>query len=294
MRRTMLFIPGNSPAMLLNADIHQSDAIILDLEDAVSPSEKDAARLLVKGAIRTLQYRGTEIIVRVNPLDTEFIRDDLETVIPLKPSLIMPTKVSGPDYVLAVSKMMADIEQANGMEEGAVGLIPLLETAEGIENAYQIARCDRRVKALFLGAEDLTSDLQAIRSKPSEEILYARGRIVMAARAAGVDVYDTPFTDVNDDEGLLKDATFARSLGFTGKASISPRHVPAINEVFSPSEKDIAYAREVMAAIEEARRLGKGAISLHGKMVDKPIVDRARRVLEAAEALGLTGGEYNE
>ncbi len=294
MRRTMLFIPGNSPAMLLNADIHLSDAIILDLEDAVSPSEKDAARLLVKGAVRTLQYRGAEIIVRVNPLDTEYIRDDLQTIVPLRPSLIMPTKVSGADYVLAVSKMIADIEKEHGMAENTVGLIPLLETAEGIENAYQIAKCDRRVKALFLGAEDLTSDLQAIRSKPSEEILYARGRIVMAARAAGVDVYDTPFTDVNDDEGLLKDAAFARSLGFTGKASISPRHVPIINEVFSPSEKDIAYAREVMAVIEEAKRLGKGAISLHGKMVDKPIVDRARRVLEAAEALGLTGGEYNE
>lgn len=294
MRRTMLFIPGNSPAMLLNADIHLSDAIILDLEDAVSPSEKDAARLLVKGAIKTLQYRGTEIIVRVNPLDTEYIRDDLQTIVPLKPSLIMPTKVSGADYVLAVSKMIADIEKEHGMAENTVGLIPLLETAEGIENAYQIAKCDKRVKALFLGAEDLTSDLQAIRSKPSEEILYARGRIVMAARAAGVDVYDTPFTDVNDDEGLLKDATFARSLGFTGKASISPRHVPIINEVFSPSEKDIAYALEVMAVIEEAKRLGKGAISLHGKMVDKPIVDRARRVLEAAESLGLHGGENNE
>lgn len=294
MRRTMLFIPGNSPAMLLNADIHQSDAIILDLEDAVSPSEKDAARLLVRNAIKTLQYRGAEIIVRINPLDTDYIGDDLKTVVPLKPSLIMPTKVSGPDCVLAVSGMIARIEKENGMEENTVGLIPLLETAEGIENAYQIAKCDKRVKALFLGAEDLTSDLQAIRSKPSEEILYARGRIVMAARAAGVDVYDTPFTDVNDDEGLLKDATFARSLGFTGKASISPRHVPMINEVFSPSEKDIAYAHEVMAVIEEAKRLGKGAISLHGKMIDKPIVDRARRVLEAAEALGLTGGECNE
>ena len=144
-------------------------------------------------------------------------------------------------------------------------------------------------KALFLGAEDLSTDLQAIRSKKSDEILYARGRIVLAARAAGVEVFDTPFTDVNDDEGLLQDATFARSIGFTGKASISPRHVSAINEVFSPSLEDITYAQEVMEAIEEGKRQGKGAVSLRGKMIDKPIVDRARKVLEAARELGLGG-----
>ncbi len=292
MRRTMLFIPGNSPAMLLNADIHQSDAVILDLEDAVAPAEKDSARILVRNAIKTLGFSGTEIIVRLNPLDTDYLQDDLDMVIPLKPSLVMPTKVSDAGYILEVSRMMAEAEEKHGIPVGAVGIIALLETAEGIENAYQIAKADPRVKALFLGAEDLTSDLQAARTKKGDEILYARGRIVMAARAAQVDVYDTPFTDVNDDEGLLKDAEFAKGLGFTGKAAISPRHVAAINEVFSPSEKEITYAREVMAVIEEAKKQGKGAISLHGKMVDKPIVDRARRVLEAAQALGLGGADH--
>lgn len=293
MRRSMLFIPGNSPAMLLNADIHQADAVILDLEDAVAPAEKDAARVLVRNAIKALGFSGTEIIVRLNPLDTDYIKDDLDMVIPLKPSLVMPTKVSDADYIKEVSRLMAEAEEKHGIPVGTVGIIALLETAEGIENAYHIAKADKRVKALFLGAEDLTSDLQAARTKQGDEILYARGRIVMAARAAQVDVYDTPFTDVNDDEGLQKDAEFAKGLGFTGKAAISPRHVAAINEVFSPSEKEIAYAQEVMAVIEEAKRQGKGAISLHGKMVDKPIVDRARRVLEAAHALGL-GGAIHE
>jgi citrate lyase subunit beta/citryl-CoA lyase len=288
----MLFIPGNSPAMLLNADIHQADAVILDLEDAVSPSEKDAARILVRNAISALKFKGTEIIVRVNPLDSGYTRADLENMVPLNPSLIMPTKVSGADDIRSIAAMMTQIEGANGQEPGAVGLMPLLETAEGVLNAYAIAKADKRVKALFLGAEDLTSDLQAIRSKSSQEIFYARGQIVMAARAAGVDVYDTPFTDVNDDDGMAEDAQFARALGFTGKSAISPRHVSIINEVFSPSLKDIDYAREVMAVIEEAKRLGKGAISLHGKMVDKPIVDRARRVLEAARALGLGGAKH--
>lgn len=289
MRRTMLFIPGNSPAMLLNADIHQSDAIILDLEDAVAPDQKDAARILVRNAIQSLDYGKTEIIVRINPLDTEYIRGDLEAVVPLKPHLIMPTKVSDAEYIRQVVEMMDEIEEKHGIPVGTVGLIPLLETAEGIENAYSIAKSSKRIKALFLGAEDLSTDLQAIRSKKSDEILYARGRIVLAARAAGIEVYDTPFTDVNDDEGLLQDATFARSIGFTGKASISPRHVTMINEVFSPSLADIAYAQEVMEVIEEGKRQGKGAVSLKGKMIDKPIVDRARKVLEAARELGLGG-----
>lgn len=289
MRRTMLFIPGNSPAMLLNADIHQSDAVILDLEDAVTPGEKDAARVLVRNAIQALDYGKTEIIVRINPLDTDYIRGDLEAIVPLKPDLIMPTKVSDAEYIHQVDQMMNEIEEKHGIPVGTVGLIPLLETAKGIENAYSIAKSSKRVKALFLGAEDLSTDLQAIRSKKSDEILYARGRIVLAARAAGVEVYDTPFTDVNDDEGLLQDATFARSIGFTGKASISPRHVSAINEVFSPSLEDITYAQEVMEAIEEGKRQGKGAVSLRGKMIDKPIVDRARKVLEAARELGLGG-----
>ena len=289
MRRSMLFVPGNNPGMLLNADVYGADALILDLEDAVAPLEKDAARTLVCHALKALPYKGVEVVVRLNPLDTAYIRDDIRAVVPLRPALLMPTKVASAEQVRAVSALLLQAERESGVPEGSVGLLPLLETAQGIENAYQIATADPRVKAIFLGAEDLTSDLQAIRSKEGAEILYARGRVVMAARAAGIDAYDTPFTDVNDEEGLYTDASFARALGFSGKASISPRHVPAINEVFSPSEQEIRYAREVMEAIAEGERLGRGAVSLRGKMVDKPIVDRARRVLEAAEALGLGG-----
>ncbi len=289
MRRSMLFIPGNNPGMLLNADIHQADAVILDLEDAVAPNQKDAARVLVRRAVTELAYQGIEIIIRINPLGSGYTQEDIEAMVPLKPALLMPTKVAGPEDIREVSAMMAAAEAQNGMEAGTVGLMPLLETAAGVENAYAIAVSDPRVKALFLGAEDLSSDLQAIRSLGGEEILYARGRLVVAARAAGVDVYDTPFTDVNDEEGLEKDAAFARALGFTGKASISPRHVAGINAAFTPSEEEVAYAREVMAAIEEGQRLGRGAVSLRGKMIDKPIVDRAQRVLDAAEALGLGG-----
>ncbi|HIS00894.1 MAG TPA: HpcH/HpaI aldolase/citrate lyase family protein [Candidatus Excrementavichristensenella intestinipullorum] len=286
MIRSMLFIPGNSPAMLQNADIHRADAIILDLEDAVSPDQKDAARILVRNAVRTLGFSGCRLIIRVNPIDTPYCALDVSSVVPLKPDMIMPTKVSGPQTVKDMSHLVAQAEAACGLAEGTVGLIPLLETCEGIENAYAIAKADPRVRALFLGAEDLTSDMRAKRTKAGGEIGYSRGRIVMAARAAGVEVYDTPFTDVNDEEGILQDVALAKSLGFTGKAAISPRHVEAINRAFSPTPEEIAYAQEVLEIIEEARRMGKGAIALRGKMIDKPIVDRAKYVLEMARMLG--------
>lgn len=291
MRRTMLFVPGNSPSMLLNADIHGADSLVIDLEDAVAPSEKDAARILVSKAVQALGYSGCEIIIRINPLDSAYINQDIETMVPLRPAMFMPTKVASAEEVKQIAAMVTAAETANGMASGSVGFIPLLETAAGIEQAYAIARSDERVKAIFLGAEDLTSDLRAIRSKQGDEILYARGRVVIAARAAGIDAYDTPFTDVDDEEGLERDARFARNLGFSGKAVISPRHVAAVNAVFSPSQEEIAYARQVMSAIREGRRLGRGAVSLNGKMVDKPIVDRAMRVLDVARALGLGGPE---
>ena len=291
MRRSLLFIPGNNPGMLMGADMHGADAVIFDLEDAVAPTEKDAARILVRNAMRAMPDLGVEVVVRVNPLATDYFIQDIQTMVPLHPALLMPTKVASAEDVAHISTAVAAIEQANGMPEGSIGLLPLLETAQGIENAFAIADCDLRVKGLLLGAEDLSSDLQAIRSKQGAEILYARGRIVMAARAAGVEVYDTPFTDVNDAEGMAEDARLARALGFSGKAVISPRHVEAVNAAFTPTEDEIIYAREVMLAIAEAQQQGRGAISLRGKMVDKPIVDRAQRVLATAKQLGLEGSD---
>jgi citrate lyase subunit beta/citryl-CoA lyase len=189
--------------------------------------------------------------------------------------------------VEVVDDYLTVLEAKLGMEEGTVRLMPLIETALGIENAYFIASARKRVVALFLGAEDLTADLRCKRTKEGREIDYARSRMVNAARAAGVDVYDTPFTDVNDDEGIVADAQYAKSLGFTGKASISPRHITAINTVFSPTKADIAYAYEVMDAIAEAKAQGKGAIALRGKMIDAPIVARAQQTIAAAQQLGI-------
>ncbi|MGE4352581.1 MAG: CoA ester lyase [Oscillospiraceae bacterium] len=285
MRRTMLFLPGNSPNMIINGGILGADSIIFDLEDAVSPDEKDSARILVSSVLREMAFPGCEIIVRINGLDTPYWEKDVEAIVPVHPALLMPTKVSGADYIQTLSEKMALEENKCGIEEGSIGLIPLLETTLGIENAFQIAKADKRMVALYLGAEDLTADLRCKRTKQGNEIFYSRSRLVCAARAAGIEAYDTPFTGVDDLEGLEEDALLAKSLGFTGKAVISPRHVECVNRVFSPSAADIKYAKDVFNALEEGKRLGKGAVSLRGKMIDAPVVARARQVLESAEAI---------
>lgn len=287
MRRSMLFLPGNAPKMIINGNYLGSDAVIFDLEDAVAPDQKDAARYLVRNVLSALEFDRVETIVRINSIDTPYWQKDLEAIVPQKPDIIMLPKTGCAYDVEVVDDYLATLEEKLGMIPGTVRLMPLIETALGIENAYFIASARPRVTALFLGAEDLTADLRCKRTKEGREIDYARSRMVNAARAAGVDVYDTPFTDVNDDEGILADAQYAKSLGFTGKASISPRHINAINTVFSPSKADIAYAYEVMDAIAEAKAQGKGAIALRGKMIDAPIVARAEQTIAAAKALGI-------
>lgn len=283
----MLFIPGNTPNLLINGNCLGADAVIFDLEDAVSPAEKDSARILVRNTMKYLDFRGIEIIVRINSSDTDYWKKDLDEIMQYRPDLIMLPKSATADDILTVSSYMSETEKKYALADNTVKLMPLIETAMGVENAYSVASACERVDAIFLGAEDLTADLRCRRTKEGKEIEYARSRLVSAARAAGVDVYDTPFTDVNDDEGIYLDAEHARSLGFTGKASISPRHVHVINEVFSPSQKDIDYAYEVMDAIRQAKEQGRGAIALHGKMIDAPIVARARQTIAMAEEMAL-------
>ena len=276
--------------MLINGSRLGSDALIFDLEDAVSPAEKDSARVLVRNTLRYMDLGSCEIIVRINSIDTDYWKKDIDAILPYSPALILLPKVNCAQDALIADEYMTEVEQKLGLEQGKVKLMPLIETALGVENAFSIATATKRVAALFLGAEDLTADLRCKRTKGGAEINYARTRLVMAARAANIDVYDTPFTDVNDDEGIRVDAEYAKALGFTGKASISPRHVDVINEVFSPSERDIAYAYEVMEAIRIAKEQGRGVISLHNKMIDAPIVARAQQTIAMAEEMGIRRG----
>lgn len=291
MLRSLLFLPGNTPNILINGDTLGADALIFDLEDAVAPAEKDAARLLVRNALQYLDFSGCTTIVRVNALDSPFWQADLESMIPLSPQFIMPPKTSCAADVLTFAQRIRQLEQQHGLPEGNVRLILLIESALGVENAFAIASASPCVAALFLGAEDLSADLRCQRSKAGTEIYYARCRLIQAARAAGIEVYDTPFTDIDDEEGLIEDAQYARSLGFSGKAAISPRHLPAINAAFSPTMAEITYAKQVMQAIAQAGQQGRGVVALYGKMIDAPIVARARQVLEAARELGMEGGE---
>ena len=214
----MLFLPGNTPNMLINGDTLGADTIIFDLEDAVSPDEKDAARILVRNALKYQSYDQCEVVVRINPTDTEFWKEDLEAVIPLKPDMIMPTKVSGGQMIREVSEHIGQVEEKQGISRGTVKILPLIETALGVEKAFDIASADPRVAGLFLGGEDLTADLHCKRTKEGQEIFYARTRLVCAARACGIEAYDTPFTDVEDMEGLRKDTEFCKKPGICRKS----------------------------------------------------------------------------
>lgn len=288
MIRSLLFLPGNAPNMLIHGGELGADAVIFDLEDAVSPEEKDAARILVRNTLASLPL-SCQTVVRINGLDSGLWAGDLAEIVPRRPNALMLPKTAGAADIRQLEQAVAALEAEHHIPAGTVGIIPLLETAAGIENAYAIAAASPRVLGLFLGGEDLTADLRCPRTKGGKEIDYARQRVVCAARAAGVEAFDTPFTDVQDSQGLLDDAKYARALGFSGKAAISPRHVQGINQVFSPTSGEIAYAQAVLDAIAGAQ--GKGAISLHGKMIDAPIVNRARQTLAAAKALGLVGGK---
>jgi len=287
MLRSMLFLPGNNPNMLINGNCLGADAVIFDLEDAVSPAEKDAARILVRNTMRYMDFGGCGRIVRINSIDTPYWRKDLDQIMPYKPDMILLPKSGSAADVLAADEYMTELEEKLGFAANTVGLMPLIETAMGVENSFAIASSTKRIRALFLGAEDLTADLRCKRTKEGREIEYARTRLVVAARAANIDVFDTPFTDVNDDEGIVVDAELAKALGFSGKASISPRHVEVINRVFSPTMAEIDYAYEVLEAIRVAKEQGKGAVALRGKMIDAPIVARAERTISMAVEMGL-------
>ena len=287
MLRSMLFLPGNNPNMLINGNCLGADAVIFDLEDAVAPAEKDAARILVRNTMRYMDFGTCGRIVRINSIDTPYWQKDLEQILPYKPDLILLPKTGCAADILEADRYITELEQKLGIPENTVGLMALIETALGVENAFSIASACKRIRALFLGAEDLTADLRCKRTKEGREIEYARTRLVVAARAANIDVFDTPFTDVNDDAGIVVDAELAKALGFSGKASISPRHVEVINQVFSPTQAEIDYAYEVIEAIRIAKEQGKGAIALRGKMIDAPIVARAERTISMAVEMGL-------
>lgn len=284
--RTLLFLPGNNPGMLQNGGVFGADAVILDLEDAVSPNEKDAARFLVANALKTVDYQKSKTIVRINP--TEFGGEiDIASIVPAKPDALLLPKINTAEELNAIIDHVKKFEE-DGQE---VGIIPLIETTLGVANINAIAHANPRIIAIAFGAEDYTASIGAARTKEGLEIFTARTLIVNAAASAEVDAIDTPFTDAQDEEGLIADAQLAKALGFKGKLAINPRHIDGIHSAFTPTPKEINWAVRVLNVIEEAKKQGSGVIALDGKMIDAPIALRAERTLKIAEYLNLSIGE---
>lgn len=281
MRRSLLFIPGNNPAMLQNSDVFESDGVIYDLEDAVSVTEKDCARILVKEFLKAMTNQPPmEIIVRINGLDTQYYSADLDAVVSDKIDTIMLPKAQV-SYLNQLDELLTKLETERGMKK-SIKVIPIIELAVSVLQIEDIAKCPR-VNGILLGAEDLSGDMEVMRTKQGNEILYPRMRIAYACGAYKIDAIDTPFTDVNDNEGLKTDCDFVANLGFNAKSAIHPNQIPIINKVFVPSEKSIKWALRVREASIKAQKNGLGVFSLDGKMVDKPVILRAEKIISKAE-----------
>ena len=280
MRRTMLYLPGNNPNMLVRGHLFGSDGIIMDLEDAVAMSEKDAARTMVSKFLRRGDFGNTEVTVRINGADTEYWKKDLEAVVPHKrlDGIRLP-KADSPQIIKDVDEELSRLEDKYGIEQGHIKLFCILETAYGIWHAYDVATASKRVAAILPGGEDLVADLKTSRTPEGTELEWSRRMIVIAARAAGVDAIDLMFPRVTDDEGLKKDAQFSKDLGFDGKSVIHPNQIPIIHKIFTPTGKEIEKAQRIIAAAEDAKARGLGTVSVDGRMVDIPVVKRAHYIL---------------
>lgn len=283
----MLYVPGNNAGMVKDAHIYRSDSVMFDLEDSVSLTEKDSARLLIFNALKTLDYEGIETVVRINGLDTPFGEDDIKAMVRARPDIIRIPKAETADDILEVEKLIEREEKAAGVEPGTIKMMAAIEGPLGVINAYQIATASRRLVGIALGAEDYVTNMKTKRSPEGTEILYARSAIVTAARAAGIYALDTVYSDINNEEGFIEEVKLIKQLGFDGKSVISPRQIAPVHRIYTPEQKEIDFAVRVIAAIAEAEEKGSGVISLDGKMVDKPIVDRAQRVLAMAKASGI-------
>ena len=287
LKRTSLYASGSSPVNLLQARFYHEDCLVYDLEDSVPLAEKDAARLLVYNLIKYQRPTDKYIIIRVNGIYSEYIDEDLEAAVRCKPDAIRIPKVEYASEVKRVAQRITEIERKAGLPEGGIELWCNIESYLGALNAREIAEADKRVVALALGAEDYTASVGATRTKEGLEIFYARNMVLTACRAAGVEAIDAVFSDINDKEGLEKDAALSKNLGFDGKTVVHPRQVDVVNAAFTPSAKEIRLAKRVLAAVEQGEKLGKGAVTLDGSMIDRPMVLRAESTMARARAAGI-------
>lgn len=281
-RFSRLYLPGNSPSMMLNAGIHQPDGIILDLEDSVAPEKKAEARLLVRNALLQVDFYGAERMVRINQLPDGL--EDLDEIVPYRVHLILLPKCEHASQVEEVDKRILTILKAH-KQEREIFIMPIIESCLGVENAFEIATASASVVAMAIGLEDYTADLGVRRTGEGKESLYARTRLVNACKAAGIQPIDSVYSDVADMEGLKRNVEQSRALGFEGMGCIHPRQVPVIHGAFVPGEEEIEIAKRIVKAFEEAEARGSGVVALGSKMIDPPVVKRAQKTLDLARKL---------
>lgn len=284
LRRAMMFMPGNNPALLQTAGLYGADTVIFDLEDAVAISEKDAARHLVHNAIKYMKFP-CEIAVRINHISTPYGKDDLEVILAAKPDLIRLPKAEEAEDIKIIDDIITKAEKKHNFPAGSIKMMAAVESAKGLMNAYEIAKASPRMVALAIGGEDFVADLRTSRSKGGQELFVVRSQLVLAARAAGVQAIDSVFADINDEETFIAETKMIKGLGFDGKSVINPRQIRLVQEVFTPTEKEIMHAERVLAAYKDALERNTGVIAVDGKMIDTPIVLRAERVMAYAAAV---------
>jgi citrate lyase subunit beta/citryl-CoA lyase len=287
LRRSFLYVPGNMPSMLQNIPVFGCDAVIIDLEDAVPHTEKDAARRLVRRFLDGYEERNKEILVRINPLDTPWAAEDLREVLPAMPDGLRLPKADTPEVVERLDTLLTEFEEELEVEIGSFRILPSIESALGVIHCTEIAQSSTRLLGLAFGAEDYTASMEIDRTKTGEELLNARSRVVWAAKAAGIPAIDSIFADVKDMDGLRRETELVKALGYTGKSLVNPRQIEVVHDVFAPKPAEIEYALQVIEAIQRAREMGTGVIALKGKMVDAPVVKRAFSTLRTAYAQGL-------
>lgn len=290
-RRSRLYLPGNEPKYFPNAGLHKPDAIILDLEDSVSPEEKTSARFLVRNALRSVYFYEAERMVRINQLPMGL--DDLYFVVPHNVHVILIPKCESAMTVKDVEEEINIIKAQQNIND-IIYLMPVIETALGVERAYEIATSSDLVCALTIGLEDYTADLGVERTLEGKESFYARCAIINAAKAAGVQAIDSVFSDVNDMEGLRNSVLEAKSLGFEGKGCIHPRQIKIIHEAFTPTQNEIEKAKNIVLAFEEAKSKGLAVTTLGSKMIDAPVIKRAQRIIDLAIQYGVLNNDWKK
>lgn len=289
LRRSMLFLPGSNRKMIEKAATSEADSVIIDLEDAVAPSQKATARELVVKALQEINFGERERTVRINPLQTAYGREDLLAVMAARPDALVVPKASGPADVLEVDERMGQAEREAGIPGGSTPLILLIETPAAVVRAVEIATCTPRLSALIFGAADYTLEVHGRLTSDRRHLLYPLTQILLAARVAGIDAIDSPHFDLDDEEGLARETELVARLGYDGKAAIHPKQLPSIHGLFTPTPEEVAYARRVIGALEEAQREGRGLISLDGKLIENPHLLMAQRTLRIAEKAGGKG-----